>query len=67
LSISPTFYKQLFQTKVFCTAFLCSELGFVIFWQKNIGAKAAHKVLAALILSMRAAVLVKLHTGVNST
>jgi hypothetical protein len=34
--------------KVFCAAFMCSQLGFVIFWQKNFGAKAAHKMLVKL-------------------
>ena len=31
VSISPTFYKQLFHTKVFCTAFMCLQFRFVIF------------------------------------
>ena len=48
MSISPTFYEQLFCTKVFCTAFMCLQFGFVIFWQKKIGAKAAHKMLVKL-------------------
>jgi len=30
-------------TKVFCTAFLCLQFGFIIFWRKNIGKKAACK------------------------
>jgi hypothetical protein len=33
---------------VLCAAFLCLELGIVIFWQKNIGAKAAHNMLMKL-------------------
>jgi len=53
VSISPIFYEQLFCTEVFCTAFLLIQFGFVIFWQKNVGAKAVCKM------------LVKLTTGVN--
>jgi hypothetical protein len=48
VSISTIFYKQLFRTKVFCTAFMCLQFGFVIFWQKDIGTKAAHKMLVIL-------------------
>jgi hypothetical protein len=48
VSISPILYKQLFHTKVFCTAFMCLQFGFVIFWQKDFGAKAAHKMLVIL-------------------
>ncbi len=40
MQISPTFYEQLFCTKVFCAAFLKLQFGFVIFWQKEISAKA---------------------------
>jgi hypothetical protein len=29
--------------KVFCAAFMCLQFGFVIFWRKDFGAKAAHK------------------------
>jgi hypothetical protein len=47
VSISPIFYKQLFHTKDFC-AFMCLQFGFVIFWQKDFGAKAAHKMLVKL-------------------
>ncbi len=43
LSISPIFYKQLFHSKVLCTPFVCLQFGFVIFWRKDLGAKAAHK------------------------
>ena len=50
---SPTFYERLFLTKVICAAFLCLELGFVIFWQMEISSKAALKL------------LVKLTTGLN--
>jgi hypothetical protein len=49
VSISPIFYEQLFCTKVFCAAFMCIQFGFVIFWQKDFGAKAAHKMLLKLI------------------
>jgi hypothetical protein len=31
--------------KVFCTAFMCLQFGFVIFRQKDFGPKAAHKML----------------------
>jgi hypothetical protein len=48
VSISPKFYEQLFDTKVFCAAFMCIQFGFVIFWQKDFGAKAAHKMLVKL-------------------
>ena len=44
VSISPTFYEQLFHTKVFWAAFLYLRLRFVFFWQKDIGAKAARKI-----------------------
>jgi hypothetical protein len=48
VSISPTFYKQLFCTKVFCAAFMCLQFEFVIFWRKDLGTKAAHKMLVKL-------------------
>ncbi len=48
--ISPIFYEQLFRTKVFCAAFTCLQFGFVIFWRKIFGAKAAHKMLVKLTL-----------------
>jgi len=48
VSILPTFYEQCLYTKVFCAAFLYLQLGFVIFWQKNVGTKAAHKMLVIL-------------------
>jgi len=44
--ISSTFYEQLFRAKVFCATFTCLQFGFVTFWQKNIGVKFAHKMLA---------------------
>ncbi len=34
--------------KVFCAAFMCFQFGFVIFWEKDFGAKAAHKMLVKL-------------------
>jgi len=43
VSISPIFYEYLFHTNVFCAAFMCLQFGFVIFWQKDFGTKAAHK------------------------
>jgi len=33
---------------VFCAAFLLLHFGFVVFWQKNIGAKSARKMLMKL-------------------
>jgi hypothetical protein len=48
VSISPIFYEQLFCIKVFCTAFMRLQFGFVIFWQKDFGAKAAHEMLVKL-------------------
>ncbi len=48
LSISPTFYKQLFHTKVLCVPFMCLQLGFVFFWRKDFGPKTAHKLLVKL-------------------
>ncbi len=48
LSISPTFYKQLYLTNVFCKVFLQLQFGFVVFWQKKSGAKAACKMLMKL-------------------
>jgi len=41
--------------KVLCAAFMCLQFGFVIFWQKDFGTKAAHNM------------LVKLTPGVNFT
>jgi hypothetical protein len=34
--------------KVFCATFMCLLFGFVIFWQKDFGAKAVHKMLVKL-------------------
>ncbi len=34
--------------KVFCAALMCLQFGFVIFWRKDFGAKAAHKMLVKL-------------------
>jgi hypothetical protein len=48
LSITPIYYKQLLHTKVLCSAFMCLQFGFVIFWQKDFCAKAAHKMLVKL-------------------
>ena len=47
-SISSTFYKQLFHTKVFCAAFLYLQFVFIILSQNKIGKKAAHKMLVKL-------------------
>jgi hypothetical protein len=35
-------------TKVLCAPFMCLQFGFVIFWQKDFGTKAAHKMLVKL-------------------
>jgi hypothetical protein len=48
VSISFIFYEQFFHTKVFYAAFMCFQFGFVIFWQKDFGAKAVHKMLVKL-------------------
>jgi hypothetical protein len=48
VSISPIFYEQLFCMEVFCAAFMSLQFGFVTFWQKDFGAKAAHKMLMKL-------------------
>ena len=45
VSISPTFYEQLFHTKVFLGASLYLHLMFVLFWRKEIGAKFAQKMM----------------------
>jgi hypothetical protein len=34
--------------KILCCIFMCLKYGFVIFWQKDFGAKAAHKMLVKL-------------------
>jgi len=39
---------QLFHTKALCAPFMCLQFGFVIFWQKDFGAKVAHKMLVKL-------------------
>jgi len=53
VSISPTFYEQFFCTEVFWAAFLLLQFGFVIFWQKSIGTKAARKMLVKLTAVFR--------------
>ncbi len=42
------FMSSVFCTKAFCAAFLCLQFGFVIFWRKDFGTKAAHKMLVKL-------------------
>ncbi len=37
-----------FCTKVFCAPFMCLQFGFVIFWRKDLGAKAANNLLVKL-------------------
>ena len=48
LSIAPTFYAQLFQISMMSASFMYLQLGFVIFCQKEISAKAVHKMLVKL-------------------
>jgi hypothetical protein len=48
VSISPTFYVQLFLYESVLAGFLYLLFGFVIFCLKNIGSKAAHKMLVKL-------------------
>jgi hypothetical protein len=48
VAISPIFCEQLFHKKVFCAAFMCLQFEFVIFWRKDFGTKAAHKMLVKL-------------------
>jgi hypothetical protein len=40
--------QALFSNQILCTPFMCLQLGFVIFWRKDFGAKAAHKMLVKL-------------------
>jgi hypothetical protein len=42
LTVMPKFFAQLL------SAYNCLQFGFVIFWQKEFGAKAAHKMLVKL-------------------
>jgi hypothetical protein len=46
------FYEQLIHMKVFCAAFMCLQFALVIFWQKDFGAKAAHKMLVKMTPSL---------------
>jgi hypothetical protein len=41
LPILPTFYKQIFCTKVLREAFLHGQFWFILFWPKNISTKAS--------------------------
>jgi len=50
--ISPKFYKQLLCVNEFCEASLCLQFVFVIFWQKEIGAEAAHEMLVKLTMGV---------------
>jgi hypothetical protein len=43
--------------KVFCAAFMCLHFGFVIFWQKDFGAKVAHKMLVKLTLGCKSLIV----------
>jgi hypothetical protein len=44
----PCFMSSFFIQKFFCAPFICLQFGFVIFWQNDFGAKAAHKMLVKL-------------------
>jgi hypothetical protein len=48
VSISPILYKHIFRTKVFAQLLCAYNLGFVILWQKDLGAKAVIKMLVKL-------------------
>jgi len=50
---------QLSRTKVFCTIFLNSQFGIVIFWQKKIDTKAARKMLVKFITGLSIAFFAK--------
>jgi hypothetical protein len=50
VSISPTFYMQLFRTEVSRNTFLYLHFRFEFFWRKNILAIAAHKMFVKLSL-----------------
>ncbi len=41
---------HIFHTKAFYATFFLLQFDFVIFWHKNIGTKAAHKILVKLII-----------------
>jgi hypothetical protein len=47
------FMSSLFVQKFFCAALMCLQFGFVNFWQKDFGAKAAHKMLVKLAPAWR--------------
>jgi hypothetical protein len=59
--MSPIFYEQLFHTKVLCAAFMCLQFGFVIFWRKDFGAKAAHKMFVKLTPGLYSRAVMKQH------
>jgi hypothetical protein len=61
VSISPTFYTLLFRRKVSSKAFLYLDIRFVLFWRKNIDAKAARNMLVKLTLER----LKKFQKGLN--
>jgi len=50
VSISAIFYEQLFCTRVFLRSFDVLTIWGCNFWQKEFGAKAAHKMLVELTL-----------------
>ncbi len=52
MSISPTFYEQLFHMKVLCTAILYLKFGFKLLWRKTIDGKAAFTMLVILTIGI---------------
>jgi hypothetical protein len=50
VEISYSFYNQLFHNKVFLRSFYVLTIWVCPFWQKDFGAKAAHKMLVKLTL-----------------
>ncbi len=62
MSISPIFFEQPFCTKVICAASMCLQFWFVLFWRKDFGTKAAHKMLVKLTLGLFISIIVYLLT-----
>ena len=50
VSFTNILQAAFFVRKCFCAAFMCLQFGFVIFWQKKIGTKAARKMLLNLTI-----------------
>ncbi len=47
------FTSSFFVQKFFYAAFMCLQFGFVIFWRKDFGTKAAYKMLVKLMAGLR--------------